>query len=91
MSSEPSQHLLARCPFCNGHELTADITENTWEHTFRIRCFDCGACGPRSLRDLEGAVALWNAGLDGGTSLIYFLDQGIPEDSNRNDRKKVDL
>jgi hypothetical protein len=45
-----------RCPFCNSHTLTIDVTEIT--HS--VRCMDCDACGPLSTISAENAVQWWN-------------------------------
>ena len=91
------QHMLARCPFCNGHRLTHDVNELTWN----IRCFDCQASGPVSCRSLGEAVHFWNAGApDAKSSLVAYAysrttlsdDVGaFSIEHNRNQKKDIEL
>ncbi len=46
---------LKRCPFCNAHDLTLDVTIGTCA----IRCVNCGAMGPVSTKTGR-AVQFWN-------------------------------
>lgn len=73
-----------RCPFCNGWDLTMDVTQATYQ----VRCLDCGCTGPFSTGTRDLAVAMWNA---------TYLHQNpsamvsCKTESNRNDMKMLKL
>ncbi len=59
-----------RCPFCNGSDLTLDVTIST----YAIRCFDCGAQGPPST-EKDRALAWWNGRLEVQKDAILYHNQ----------------
>lgn len=69
-----------RCPYCNSHNLALDRNNAcSW-----IRCFECGATGPTTLRD-NAAIELFNHGVENPSALV------ASRKSNRDDLKMVDL
>jgi transcription elongation factor Elf1 len=74
---------LKRCPFCNTHDLTLDISSAT----FQIKCFECGAMGPASAGTIEDAARLWNEGQKDSTSMVNMLRKH----TNRDDIKEISL
>jgi transcription elongation factor Elf1 len=71
---------LKRCPFCNSHELSIDVTRVT----FAIKCFNCGAIGPATSGEREQAEQYWNEGCN-ASALVF------DRKSNHHDKKEIDL
>jgi hypothetical protein len=65
---------LKRCPWCNCHELSLEITELQ----YNISCFQCGCLGPRA-NTIQQAVRRWNGSVrdteEGWTSLVVCPDE----------------
>lgn len=76
---------LKRCPFCNDHDLTLEVTQVS----FAIKCLSCGAIGPSTTGSKERAADWWNgeAKYQNQSALICHEGKG----SNRSDLKDVDL
>jgi hypothetical protein len=74
---------LKRCPFCNSHDLGLEITQNS----HAIKCFECFAIGPVSVKGIERACAYWNDGQIGSTAMVNMQRKY----TNRNDIKEVEL
>lgn len=83
-------HELKRCPWCNGHDLSLDVTL----FSYNIKCFDCGCLGPRA-STIARCVRRWNGVVseheEGWTSLIVFATRRELNNHNRNDVKEVEL
>ena len=47
--------LAKRCPFCNSHNLTIDVSAIS----FWVKCHNCSATGPCGFKK-ESSLALWN-------------------------------
>lgn len=79
---------LKRCPWCNRHELTLDLTR----YTYAVRCLICGCIGPITNESEEEARLLWNG--DGpyqNHSAILCMDKNSVGLNNRDDLKDIDL
>lgn len=74
---------LKRCPFCNTHDLTLDVTSAT----YAVKCFECGAMGPVTTRTPQRAADLWNSGPIGTTAMVNMKRKF----TNRDDLKEVDI
>jgi transcription elongation factor Elf1 len=74
---------LKRCPFCNSHDLALEVTAATYQ----IKCHDCGAMGPSTIRTIEIAVMLWNNGQKDSTAMVNMLRKH----TNRDDLKEIEL
>jgi hypothetical protein len=72
---------LKRCPFCNGHDLTLEITVLTYQ----IKCLYCLSMGPASGTTIVAAVNYWNRGYENPSALAATIA------SNRNDLKSLEL
>lgn len=81
-------HQCARWPFCNGRDLTMDVTQCT----FNVRCFECGASGPDSTSKAR-AVSYWNGTADdiNISAMVVELRTIERAINNRNDRKYINL
>jgi hypothetical protein len=81
---------LKRCPWCNCHALSLEITELQ----YNISCFQCGCLGPRA-NTIQQAVRRWNGSVrdteEGWTSLVVYATRRQVKQHNRNDLKKVEL
>jgi phage FluMu protein Com len=74
---------LKRCPFCNSHDLEVEASAVSYQ----IKCMECRALGPTTLRDKADAVRLWNNGPLGTTAMVNMQRKF----TNRNDLKEIEL
>lgn len=83
-------HHLKRCPWCNSHDLSLEITELS----YNISCFECGCLGPRA-NTVKDAVRRWNGVVndheEAWTSLIVYATRRQVQHHNRNDVKEIEL
>jgi len=49
---------LARCPFCPPH-LKPKVGMEKWRRNWHVKCYECGATGPRESRK-DHAAGFWN-------------------------------
>lgn len=74
---------LKRCPFCNSHNLTLEVTIATYQ----IKCLECFSLGPQSTQ-LFRAAQFWNG--DYEHQNLSALIACVNKPSNRNDMKDIE-